>query len=299
MGSPAAVNQDETLSTLRYANQAKMIVNKAVVNQDPTAALIKELRAEINKLRKQLSAHASAQSPQRAISRKSDADVADRGMRADVDGGGEAGAGASAAVASAADADADSGASAGAGAGAGTGAGAGAGAGGSDGEGAKFDGGSSADEGEDTEMATMEDALIARLKLLDKVGQTWDEKVRRGYAFGAGKGCVHSRWCLLLVLRGVDISWRLLMLPSVDGMRAFATLAEIHGGTLRVLARWFQLFVLMPPPHAMCRAQKVVPMPGELEPGPNCYREAGVFAAGGVECGWFIGGSMPCGSAEC
>ena len=32
--SPAADNFDETMSTLRYADRAKQIVNKAVVNED-------------------------------------------------------------------------------------------------------------------------------------------------------------------------------------------------------------------------------------------------------------------------
>lgn len=39
--SPADVNHDETLSTLKYANRAKMIKNKATVNQDGDAAMIK------------------------------------------------------------------------------------------------------------------------------------------------------------------------------------------------------------------------------------------------------------------
>ena len=33
--SPADVNHDETLSTLRYADQVKAIKNKAVVNESP------------------------------------------------------------------------------------------------------------------------------------------------------------------------------------------------------------------------------------------------------------------------
>ena len=35
--SPANINYDETLSTLRYADRAKQIVCKAVVNEDPNA----------------------------------------------------------------------------------------------------------------------------------------------------------------------------------------------------------------------------------------------------------------------
>lgn len=35
--SPSADNYEETLSTLRYADRAKRIVNHAVVNEDPNA----------------------------------------------------------------------------------------------------------------------------------------------------------------------------------------------------------------------------------------------------------------------
>jgi hypothetical protein len=35
--SPADINYDETLSTLRYADRAKQIVCKAVINEDPNA----------------------------------------------------------------------------------------------------------------------------------------------------------------------------------------------------------------------------------------------------------------------
>uniref|UniRef100_H3AG65 Kinesin family member 13B n=1 Tax=Latimeria chalumnae TaxID=7897 RepID=H3AG65_LATCH len=52
--SPAADNYDETLSTLRYADRAKNIVNHAVVNEDPNARIIRELREEVEKLRVQL-----------------------------------------------------------------------------------------------------------------------------------------------------------------------------------------------------------------------------------------------------
>eukprot|EP00061_Rhincodon_typus_P014374 g41353.t1 len=53
--SPAADNYDETLSTLRYADRAKNIINHAVVNEDPNARIIRELREEVDKLREQLS----------------------------------------------------------------------------------------------------------------------------------------------------------------------------------------------------------------------------------------------------
>ena len=52
--SPAADNYDETLSTLRYADRAKKIVTHAVINEDPNAKIIRELRAEVESLRAQL-----------------------------------------------------------------------------------------------------------------------------------------------------------------------------------------------------------------------------------------------------
>lgn len=53
--SPSADNYEETLSTLRYADRAKRIVNHAVVNEDPNARIIRELREEVEKLKVQLS----------------------------------------------------------------------------------------------------------------------------------------------------------------------------------------------------------------------------------------------------
>lgn len=44
--SPADINYDETLSTLRYADRAKQIKNKAAVNESATDKLIRELREE-------------------------------------------------------------------------------------------------------------------------------------------------------------------------------------------------------------------------------------------------------------
>ena len=52
--SPSEVNVDETLSTLRYASRAKRIVNKARVNEDPNAELIRSLKAEVDALRARL-----------------------------------------------------------------------------------------------------------------------------------------------------------------------------------------------------------------------------------------------------
>ncbi|XP_036926426.1 kinesin-like protein KIF14 [Sturnira hondurensis] len=49
--SPAASSVEETLSTLRYARQARSIVNVARVNEDASAQLIRDLKAEIEKLK--------------------------------------------------------------------------------------------------------------------------------------------------------------------------------------------------------------------------------------------------------
>ncbi|OON14670.1 kinesin motor domain protein [Opisthorchis viverrini] len=42
--SPADINYQESLSTLRYADRAKRIKNKAIVNEDPMEKLIRELK---------------------------------------------------------------------------------------------------------------------------------------------------------------------------------------------------------------------------------------------------------------
>ncbi|PIO16231.1 hypothetical protein AB205_0026920 [Aquarana catesbeiana] len=52
--SPAADNYQETLSTLRYAESAKRIVNQAMVNKDVKSKAIKKLQEEIKSLREQL-----------------------------------------------------------------------------------------------------------------------------------------------------------------------------------------------------------------------------------------------------
>lgn len=53
---PACYNQDETVSTLRYANRAKNIKNKPKINEDPKDAMLREFQDEINKLKAQLTA---------------------------------------------------------------------------------------------------------------------------------------------------------------------------------------------------------------------------------------------------
>ncbi|KAJ9593686.1 hypothetical protein L9F63_014734 [Diploptera punctata] len=52
--SPADYNLEETLSTLRYADRAKKIKNKPVINQDPKAAEIQNLKHQIQELRLEL-----------------------------------------------------------------------------------------------------------------------------------------------------------------------------------------------------------------------------------------------------
>ena len=52
--STASDNYDETLSTLRYADQAKRILNNAIINEDPNAKLIRSLREELETLKKEL-----------------------------------------------------------------------------------------------------------------------------------------------------------------------------------------------------------------------------------------------------
>ena len=49
--SPAALNYEETLSTLRYADRAKKILNKAVVNESVQDKIIRELKSENDKLK--------------------------------------------------------------------------------------------------------------------------------------------------------------------------------------------------------------------------------------------------------
>ena len=46
--SPADSNMEETLSTLRYADRARKIKNKPVVNRDPQAAEILRLRGMVS-----------------------------------------------------------------------------------------------------------------------------------------------------------------------------------------------------------------------------------------------------------
>ncbi|KAJ8013533.1 hypothetical protein DPEC_G00030760 [Dallia pectoralis] len=50
--SPADVNYSETLSTLRYANRAKNIINTPTINEDRSVLVIRELQEEITRLKR-------------------------------------------------------------------------------------------------------------------------------------------------------------------------------------------------------------------------------------------------------
>lgn len=52
--SPADINYDETLSTLRYASRAKSIANKPRINEDPKDAQLRQYQEEILKLKRLL-----------------------------------------------------------------------------------------------------------------------------------------------------------------------------------------------------------------------------------------------------
>ena len=67
--SPADINYDETLSTLRYADRAKQIVCKAVVNEDANGRLIRELKEEIYYLREILKREGIDQLPDEPLSK--------------------------------------------------------------------------------------------------------------------------------------------------------------------------------------------------------------------------------------
>ena len=58
--SPATFNYEETLSTLRYADQVKSIKNQAVVNETPQEKLIRELKEENEKLKAMLEGNPGA-----------------------------------------------------------------------------------------------------------------------------------------------------------------------------------------------------------------------------------------------
>ncbi|XP_062097683.1 kinesin-like protein KIN-4C isoform X2 [Humulus lupulus] len=52
--SPADTNAEETLNTLKYANRARNIQNKAVINRDPMAAQLQRMRSQVEQLQAEL-----------------------------------------------------------------------------------------------------------------------------------------------------------------------------------------------------------------------------------------------------
>lgn len=52
--SPADINAEETINTLKYANRARNIQNKAVVNRDPATAEMQKLRSQLEQLQTEL-----------------------------------------------------------------------------------------------------------------------------------------------------------------------------------------------------------------------------------------------------
>lgn len=78
--SPA--DYDETMSTLRYADQAKRIKNKAIVNEDPNARLIRELKEELQALRDTLMIYAPEEVEKITLQKKSSGRASSSGSRA-------------------------------------------------------------------------------------------------------------------------------------------------------------------------------------------------------------------------
>ncbi|CAG9310966.1 unnamed protein product [Blepharisma stoltei] len=52
--SPAEINFEETLNTLKYASRARHIKNKPIVNRDPQSAMIAQLRQEVFALKQEI-----------------------------------------------------------------------------------------------------------------------------------------------------------------------------------------------------------------------------------------------------
>ena len=73
---PADYNYEESLSTLRYANRAKNIKNRPVINEDPKDAVLREYQEEIARLKERLTQIPSASTipPTPAVVAMSDAE---------------------------------------------------------------------------------------------------------------------------------------------------------------------------------------------------------------------------------
>ncbi|TWW57355.1 Kinesin-like protein KIF1A [Takifugu flavidus] len=67
--SPADINYEETLSTLRYADRAKQIHCNAVINEDPNNRLVRELKEEVSRLKDLLAAQGLTQGQAQVVDR--------------------------------------------------------------------------------------------------------------------------------------------------------------------------------------------------------------------------------------
>ncbi|KAJ3036992.1 Kinesin-like protein kif16b, partial [Rhizophlyctis rosea] len=61
--SPASVHAEETLSTLRFAQRARNIINIVSVNENPSARLIRDLKQEVTRLQTLLQTQQTPQMP--------------------------------------------------------------------------------------------------------------------------------------------------------------------------------------------------------------------------------------------
>lgn len=73
--SPAALNYEETLSTLRYADRAKKIVNKAIINESVQDKMIRELKQQNDKLKMMILQAAKSGNPLNLAELGLDADL--------------------------------------------------------------------------------------------------------------------------------------------------------------------------------------------------------------------------------
>lgn len=62
------------MGTLRYADRAKQIKNKAIVNEDPNQILIRQLKEELEMLRKSMMENMDARPPSRGMASGSGSD---------------------------------------------------------------------------------------------------------------------------------------------------------------------------------------------------------------------------------
>ena len=67
---PAEYNYEETMSSLRYASEAKKIKNKPKINEDPKDAMIREFQVEIERLKRILEGKLPMEGPVTVVERK-------------------------------------------------------------------------------------------------------------------------------------------------------------------------------------------------------------------------------------